>query len=124
MKKIILRILLGILAILIFLAIPYFFKDRSYIPLEQIDLSELNYTDVTFKNTYENIDLAGMLFIPEGEGPFPTAIIIHGSGPSFRNSKWYLLTTRHLLNQGIAVLLPDKRGCEKSGGEWKEPHSE
>jgi hypothetical protein len=27
-----------------------------------------------------------MLFLPEGEGPFPTAIIIQGSGPSRRNN--------------------------------------
>ena len=119
MKKILLRILLGILALLVFLALPYFLKDRSYIPLEKIDLSELEYKEVTFTNTIDNIELAGMLFTPDGEGPFPTAIIIHGSGPSFRNSKWYLLTTRHLLSQGVAVLLPDKRGCEKSGGEWR-----
>ena len=46
------------------------------------------------------------------------AVIIHGSGSSRRNSKWYLSVTRHLQDNGIAVLLPDKRGCEKSEGIW------
>jgi dipeptidyl aminopeptidase/acylaminoacyl peptidase len=59
-----------------------------------------------------------MLFVPEGEGPFAVAVIIHGSGSSRRNSKWYLSVTRHLQDNGIAVLLPDKRGCEKSDGNW------
>jgi dipeptidyl aminopeptidase/acylaminoacyl peptidase len=59
-----------------------------------------------------------MLFLPEGEKPFPVAVIIHGSGTSRRNSVWYLSTANHLQQHGIAVLLPDKRGSEKSEGEW------
>jgi dienelactone hydrolase len=59
-----------------------------------------------------------MLFLPEGKGPFPTAIIIQGSGTSRRNNVWYLSVAKHLQDNGIAVLLPDKRGSEKSEGEW------
>ncbi len=81
-------------------------------------MSELNYTEMTFENTHEDLQLGGMLFVPEGEGPFPTAILIHGSGPSWRDSVWYLSVARHLQQHGIAVLLPDKRGCEQSEGKW------
>ena len=60
-----------------------------------------------------------MLFIPEGDGPFPAAVFIHGSGPSVRANGWYLTPTQYLQEHGIAVLLPDKRGSEQSGGDWR-----
>ena len=106
--------------IILFLAallLPALFKDKSSAPLVGPDLSSLKYKDIQFKNG--DLSLAGMLFVPEGEGPFPVAVIIHGSGTSRRNSKWYLSVTRHLQENGIAVLLPDKRGSEKSEGNWR-----
>ena len=119
MKKILLRTLLALLAIIIFLSLPLLFKNKSHIGLKGPDLSELSYTEVSFENKAENLQLSGMLFIPEGDGPFPTAVIINGSGPSYRNGKWYLRTVKYLQNNGIAVLLPDKRGCQKSEGKWR-----
>jgi dipeptidyl aminopeptidase/acylaminoacyl peptidase len=80
------------------------------------DLSTFQYEDVEFH--HGDLRLAGMFFVPEGEGPFPVAVIIHGSGTSRRNSPWYLTVTRHLQDNGVAVLLPDKRGSEKSEGNW------
>jgi dienelactone hydrolase len=59
-----------------------------------------------------------MLFVPKGAGPYPAAIIIHGSGTSQRNNGWYLTLTKYLQDNGILVLLPDKRGSEKSEGDW------
>ena len=96
--------------------LPAFFGDTSRAPLIGPDLSSFEYEEVEFLNG--DLRLAGMIFVPEGEGPFPVAVIIHGSGSSRRNSKWYLSVTRHLQDDGIAVLLPDKRGCEKSEGNW------
>ncbi len=110
--------LLVIGAILVLLLLPLIFKDRSHEPTIGPDLSELEYAEISFENTHEDIQLAGMLFLPEGDGPFPTAIFIHGSGPSTRNSVWYLSIAKNLQANGIAVLLPDKRGSEKSGGDW------
>jgi dienelactone hydrolase len=60
-----------------------------------------------------------LLFVPEGQGPFPGAIIIHGSGTSQRDNGWYLTLIHYLQENGIVVLLPDKRGSEKSGGDWR-----
>jgi len=71
-----------------------------------------------FKNEIDGIELAGMLFIPESGGPFPVAVIIHGSGTSRRDNPWYLSITAFLQKNGVAVLLPDKRGCEKLEGAW------
>lgn len=84
-----------------------------------ITLDEVRYTEVAFRNEFSSLDLAGMLFVPDGDGPFPAAVVIHGSGTSNRQNRWYLTLTRHLQDNGIAVLLPDKRGSEKSSGDWR-----
>ncbi|REK09038.1 MAG: alpha/beta fold hydrolase [Planctomycetota bacterium] len=87
--------------------------------LEGVELSEVSYREVRFRNEAEGLDLAGMLLVPEGEGPFPAAVIIHGSGTSRRDNPWYLTLGQHLQQRGIVVLLPDKRGSEQSQGDWR-----
>jgi hypothetical protein len=104
--------------ITVVLALPAVLKQRGQPPLVGPDLSELKYSEVLFENRHAGLSLAGMLFLPDGEGPFPTAVIIHGSGTSRRNNVWYLSVVKHLQQNGIAVLLPDKRGSEQSGGQW------
>ena len=105
----------AIILILAGLLLPALFsEDRQ--PLVGPDISSLSYEEITFNNG--DLQFGGMLFVPEGEGPFQTAVIIHGSGTSRRNSKWYLSVASHLQENGIAVLLPDKRGSEKSEGSW------
>ena len=113
------RAVIGVVTIILIVAVlllPALFKDRSRAPLVGPDLSSLKYEEIQFDNG--DLRLAGMLFSPEGEGPFPVVVIIHGSGPSSRTNKWSLSVTRHLQEKGIAVLLPDKRGSEKSEGNW------
>ncbi len=96
--------------------LPMAFTDRSHTPLIGPDLQSLQFQDVSFTNG--GLQLAGMMFLPESDGPFPVAVIIHGSGPSRRDSTWYLSVAENLQKNGVAVLLPDKRGCEKSQGNW------
>jgi pimeloyl-ACP methyl ester carboxylesterase len=79
--------------------------------------------DVTFNNNKFNIQLAGTLTIPEGEGPFPAAIMITGSGPENRNEeifghKPFLVISDWLTRNGIAVLRYDDRGVGKSKGSY------
>jgi dipeptidyl aminopeptidase/acylaminoacyl peptidase len=114
-KKTILAAVLVLLLLGVAL-LPTLFRGTSRAPLVGPDLSSFEYEEVEFFSG--DLRLAGMIFVPEGEGPFPAAVIIHGSGTSRRNSKWYLSVTRYLQDNGIAVLLPDKRGCEKSEGNW------
>ncbi len=104
--------------IIIVLLLPLALKDRSHKSLNGPDLSEIEYFEIYFENDNKNLKLAGMVMLPEGQGPFPTAVIVQGSGPSSRNNVWYLSVVKHLQDNGIAVVIPDKRGCEKSGGEW------
>jgi len=90
-------------------------EERTY---QQVHLADLEYTEVSFRNETQDLDLAGMLFIPDGEGPFPAVVIIHGSLASERDSNWYLTLSSYMQKNGVAVLLPDKRGCEQSQGDW------
>lgn len=118
MKRVFIRFAVVISIIFVLLLVPLVSKNKSKPRLVGPDLSDLAFSEVLFKNTYENLNLAGMLFLPNGNGPFPTVVIIHGSGTSQRDSVWYLSVTQHLQQNGIAVLLPDKRGSEKSEGKW------
>ena len=71
-----------------------------------------------------NGELPGTLTMPEGEGPFPAVVLIHGSGPNDRDEsigtlKPFRDIAESLANQGIAVYRFDKRtlvyGKEMSG---------
>lgn len=82
-----------------------------------------NIEDVTFTNTKENINLAGTLTFPKGNKTFPAVILIAGSGPNDRDEtifghKPFWVLADYLTRQGIAVLRYDKRGVEKSEGEY------
>jgi len=112
------RTLLIVLIIIVTLLLPLIFNKNEHVSFDAPDLSEIEYSEVFFINETNNLKLAGMLMVPEGEGPFPTVVIIQGSGPSFRNNGWYLSVLKHLQDNGIAAIIPDKRGCEKSEGEW------
>lgn len=109
-------IVAGIL--IIGLLLPLVTKDRRTTRLEGPALGQAKYTEVAFRNG--DLSLAGMLFVPTGDGPFPAAVVIHGSGTSQRDNRWYLTVARHLQENGVAVLLPDKRGSEKSQGDWTQ----
>ena len=58
--------------------------------------------------------LPGTLAMPNGEGPFPAVVLVHGSGPQDRDetigaNKPFLDIARGLAAQGIAVLRYEKR---------------
>ncbi len=114
------QIVLGVIALAFVVQIGIVvFNSMNARQFTGVRLNDTNYEEVFFHNDAQSIDLAGMLFLPEGEGPFPGVVVIHGSGPSMRANGWYLTLTKHLQDSGIAVLLPDKRGSEKSGGDWR-----
>jgi uncharacterized protein len=77
--------------------------------------------DVTFMNQDAGVELAGTITHPEGEGPFPAAVLISGSGQQNRNEelfghKPFLVLSDALTRSGIAVLRYDDRGVGGSGG--------
>lgn len=65
-----------------------------------------------------SVELVGLLMTPFSPGTHQAIVFIHGSGKSIRDYHWYLRMADYLAQHGVAVLLPDKRGCGKSGGEW------
>jgi len=90
-------------------------------PQEPIPPYPYTTEDVIFKNDKFDINLAGTLTIPEGNGPFPAAILITGSGPQNRNEelmghKPFLVIADYLSRNGIAVLRYDDRGVGMSQG--------
>ena len=79
--------------------------------------------EVTFENKTEKIKLSGTLTLPKGDGPFPTVILVSGSGPQDRNEeilghKPFWVIADYLTNQGFAVLRYDDRGTAKSEGNF------
>jgi pimeloyl-ACP methyl ester carboxylesterase len=65
------------------------------------------------------LTLAGVVMIPEG-GACLGAVFVHGSGNSDRRNPWYQKIAHHLVHHGCAILLPDKRGCHESEGDWRK----
>lgn len=112
-------LLLGLLALLIVPVLVSRFTKPEGRSFDRVELKETIYREVAFHNAAQDLGLAGMLFAPDGAGPFPAAVIIHGSGTSRRDNGWYLTLTRYLQKNGVVVLLPDKRGSEKSQGDWR-----
>jgi dienelactone hydrolase len=67
--------------------------------------------------TSGDVQLAGTLYLPGGAGPFPAAVIMHGSGPDTRVV--YIPDAHMLARGGIASFIFDKRGTGASSGDWK-----
>ena len=79
--------------------------------------------DITFPSTAAGVKLAGTLTLPKGSGPFPSVVLISGSGPNARNEevaghKLFLVLADYLTRRGIAVLRYDKRGIGQSTGSY------
>jgi uncharacterized protein len=64
-----------------------------------------------------DVSLAGTLVLPQGSGPFPGVVILHGSGPDSRQP--YRPDADMLARGGIATLIYDKRGTGESSGDWR-----
>lgn len=90
------------------------------------EMAELPYIaeEITFDN--DDITIAGTLTLPEGDAPYPVAIIISGSGPTNRDGYFpqiaeirvYRDIADYLTRNGIAVLRYDDRGTGESTGNY------
>jgi dienelactone hydrolase len=70
-----------------------------------------------------NLTLHAQLYRPDGEGPFPTVIALHGCGGLSGHAEPVLSHYRdwaeQLLNSGHAVLLPDSYGSRELGPQCR-----
>lgn len=85
--------------------------------------------EVDFGNPqWPGVHLAGTLTIPEGEGPFPAAVMITGSGGQDRDEalmghRPFAVIADHLTRKGIAVLRFDDRGIGQSKSDTPYDHA-
>jgi len=70
------------------------------------------------KFSFENFKISGELLIPEGNGPFPLVIMVHGDGPAYMSYFPKLKNT--FLKAGYATLMWDKPGYGKSTGKFSD----
>ena len=78
--------------------------------------------EVAYESRARDVLIAGTLTLPEGEGPFPAALLITGSGAQDRDEtllahKPFLVLADDLTRRGIAVLRVDDRGVGGSTGD-------
>lgn len=119
-KKLLGALVAGFLAMLIIpVLVTQLTKSDDRRRLQGVELDDTDYREVSFENAEQGLRLAGMLFVPEGDGPFPAIVMIQGSGTSVRNNRWYLTLIQYLQENGIVVLQPDKRGSVQSEGDWR-----
>jgi len=84
----------------------------QYEPPPYADKQSFNESEVTVGSG--EWKLPGTLTMPEGDGPFPAVILVHGSGPQDRNetigpNRPFCDLAWGLASRGIAVLRYDKR---------------
>lgn len=77
---------------------------------------------LTVKVEGAGVALGGTLTVPEGEGPFPCAVLLSGSGPQDRNEsmfghKPFAVLADSLARAGVATLRCDDRGVGTSTGD-------
>jgi pimeloyl-ACP methyl ester carboxylesterase len=75
------------------------------------------------------VTLAATLTTPDGEGPFPGAVLVSGSGPQDRDESLmghrpFLVLSDYLTRNGIAVLRYDDRGVSESTGDFASATTE
>ena len=85
--------------------------------------------EVEYRNADKTLSYGATITIPEGNGPFPAAVLITGSGPQNRDEeilghKLFAVIADHLTRKGFIILRVDDRGIGKSTGEFKKATSE
>jgi uncharacterized protein len=80
-------------------------------------------SEVRIHNTLDDVWLAGTLATPSGDQAHPAVLLIAGSGPNQRDS-WFAghrpfkVLADYLVRRGYVVLRTDKRGVNKSSGDF------
>ena len=69
---------------------------------------------VSVPSTTGDYDIPTILTIPEGEGPFPLVVLIHGLSGSKEENIGFTYISRVLAQTGIATIRFDQPGCGES----------
>lgn len=75
-----------------------------------VTLANDNLQPKLVKFTNGKLKLGGELYLPQGEGPFPTLLFNHGSAPKMKNSFASKAIAPKFLENGWAFFMPYRRG--------------
>lgn len=86
-----------------------------------LDASLNETVQVIAKKGLFTIDLETTIYKPDGDGPFPVAVINHGKAPGdsrFQGRYRPAIAARYFLERGYAVVVPMRQGFSKSSGSY------
>ncbi|MDA8017154.1 MAG: hypothetical protein MPN21_06865 [Thermoanaerobaculia bacterium] len=75
--------------------------------------------EFSFTSERDGVTLRGTLTLPQGSGPHPGVVWVHGSGRTPRSEAMFF--PRYMADLGFALLAFDKRGVGESGGKYAMP---
>jgi dienelactone hydrolase len=90
----------------------------TFLPVQaQEEISpDYDFTVEEVKYLSGDITLAGMVFVPAIEPPYPALVVVHGSGDA--PVETYRRFAERLAGYGFATLIYDKRGVGESEGQY------
>jgi dipeptidyl aminopeptidase/acylaminoacyl peptidase len=87
-----------------------------------VDIASLVEPELRRFESFDGESIPVFLFRPEGDGPFPVVVMVHG-GPEAQWRPWfhtsYAPLTQHLLRRGYAVATPNVRGSTGYGKRFE-----
>ncbi len=88
----------------------------------EVDIASLVEPELHRFESFDGESIPVFLFRPEGDGPFPVVVMVHG-GPEAQWRPWfhtsYAPLTQHLLRRGYAVATPNVRGSTGYGKRFE-----
>ena len=86
-----------------------------------IDEADLTEPELIHYPTHDGREIPAWLYRPEGEGPFPVILSIHG-GPEWQERPTYNYAGlyQYLLTRGIGILAPNVRGSTGYGKSYQK----
>ena len=91
------------------------------ISVQSVQAAQPRVEEIAFQSG--SFHLVGDLRLPEGTGPFPVVLFVHGSGEANRVAfGMYVPLMERMLRAGYATFAWDKPGIGESTGQLREPH--
>jgi len=87
-----------------------------------VDTSTLLMPELHRFESFDGESVPVFLFTPEGEGPFPVVVMVHGGPEAQWLPQWhpnYAPLTQHLLSRGYAIAIPNVRGSTGYGKRYE-----
>ncbi len=76
-------------------------------------------TDITYA-THDGVALLGDLYLPEGAGPFPAIVVVHGGGWQLGSRTGYQQWGAYFASAGYALFAVDYRLCKPGQKSYPE----